>query len=374
MTSWYNRFIEDFAAIATPITNLLKTKEKKKFVWTESAQKAFDTLKQRMISSPVLAAPNYDDPWIIETDASDYGIGAVLKQRQNSVERVIAYFSKKLSPAQRKYTVNERECFAVICAMGHFRPYIEGTQVEVRTDDASLKWLANLKDPQGRLARWALRLQAHDIIIVHRPGSQMAVADALSRAINIIDIVNSPADFDSAYDQLRKSVESDPEYRIENDILYRHCRDRSAMSNSAWKIVVPKATREAVLKECHDDLGAAHGGAFKTLHRVAQDYFWPKMKRDVISYVSKCRICKLTKATNVIQTAPMGQSRIPEGKFKTLCMDFSGPFPLSSQGNRWLLVTLDNFTKWITLTPMRTATARRERVPKNECTTVCDFG
>lgn len=182
LTGWYRRFIPDFASISAPITALIQ-KNCAKIVWTAEAQEALIRIKVALTSAPILANPNYDLPFIIQTDASDAGMGAVLVQGEGKEERVIAYWSQKLSSAQRKYQTTERECLAVILAVEKFRPYIEGAKFTVITDHASLLWLRNLKDPTGRLGRWALRLQPYDFMLKHRKGKFMVVADALSRAI-----------------------------------------------------------------------------------------------------------------------------------------------------------------------------------------------
>lgn len=123
------------------ISNLLK--KGKQFVWTDAASEAFERIKSVLVSEPVLASPNYDQPFIIQTDASDTGIGGVLVQGTGESERAIAYFSQKLSASQRKYQTTERECLAVIVGIEKFRPYIEGTHFTVVTDHASLQWLQN---------------------------------------------------------------------------------------------------------------------------------------------------------------------------------------------------------------------------------------
>lgn len=165
-----------------PITSLLK-KNIKKLEWSVEAGEALEKVKAALTSAPILANPDYSRPFTIQSDASDTGIGAILVQGEGDDEKVIAYFSQKLSSAQRKYQTTERECLAVISAIEKFRPYIEGAKFKVITDHASLLWLRNLKDPSGRLGRWALRLQPYDFELQHRKGRFMTVADALSRAV-----------------------------------------------------------------------------------------------------------------------------------------------------------------------------------------------
>lgn len=182
MAGWYRRFIKNFAIITAPLSDLLK-KSKTKFNWGNKAENSFKNLKILLTSEPILANPNYDLPFIIQCDASDFGVGAVLVQGVGDVEKIVAYMSQKLSAAQRKYQTTERECLAVLMAIDKFRPYIEGTNFTVVTDHASLLWLQNLKDPAGRVGRWALRLQSYDFKLVHRKGKFMVVPDALSRSV-----------------------------------------------------------------------------------------------------------------------------------------------------------------------------------------------
>lgn len=262
MAGWYRRFIQDFSTVSAPITELLKTKTKSKFHWTPEAQTAFDALKTQLVQAPILANPDFTQPFTIQTDASDTGVGAILTQGEKEAERVIAYFSKKLTRTQRAYMVTERECLAVILALEKFRPYIEGTAFTVITDHASLCWLQDLKDPAGRLARWALRLQPFQCRFVHRPGSQMVVPDALSRSIAVINVTTNPIT-DDWYLQLKAKVLADPDthpnFRIENDILYKYCARGGNEFDTKWKIVVPTDYRLEVLRDCHDEPTAAHG-------------------------------------------------------------------------------------------------------------------
>lgn len=360
MSGWYRRFIQDFSSISAPISELLKAKTKKDFCWSAEAQIAFDELKKRLTSAPVLANPDFSAPFFVQTDASDIGVGGILCQGEGNEERVITFFSKKLSRTQQKYSVTERECLAVILSLEKFRPYIEGTKFTVVTDHSSLCWLHNLKDPSGRLARWTLRLQPFNFKFIHRPGSKMVVPDALSRAIAMVDVAMHPIT-DPWYIDLRETVIQNPQYyanyRIENDILYKYCARGINEFDSRWKVVVPSDLRAEVLNECHDEPTAGHGGFFKTMGRVRQDYYWPRMAQDVRRYVGSCQICKMTKPSNELQRAPMGKQRDTDRPWRTISLDFMGPFPISNNDNRWLFVVVDSFSKFVVLTPMKNGTA-----------------
>lgn len=360
MAGWYRRFIRDFSSITAPMTDLIK-KAKQKFIWTAEAQNAFEQLKVFLTSAPVLGIPNFNLPFQIECDASDLGIGAVLVQTQDEEERVIAYMSAKLSATQRNYHVTERECLAVLTAIEKFRQYVEGTKFTVVTDHASLVWLRNFKDPAGKIARWALRLQAHDFDIKHRKGTHMVVPDALSRAIDAIELVDMATTTDEAYQLLRTAIERDPnehvDFRVDNGVIIKHVGVQYTTDDDGWRIVVPTDFRNEVLQRCHDDVLAAHGGYLKTLHRVQRTYFWPRMRNEIAKYVNRCETCRAIKPTNQCQTAPMGRYRDPERPWKMIALDFMGYYPLTKRGNRQLLVVVDVFSKFVLLKPVKRATA-----------------
>ena len=178
-TGYYRRFVPDYSTVAQPLVRLLG--KDCKFKWTDACQDAFKALRALLIKAPVLAFPKEDLPYIVDTDASDYGIGGVLSQCIEGKEHVIAYYSKSLNPAQQKYCTTRRELLAVVATLDHFKGYVWGPKFVVRTDDAALVWLKNLKNIQGMLARWLAKLQQFHFEIIHRPGAQHGNADGLSR-------------------------------------------------------------------------------------------------------------------------------------------------------------------------------------------------
>lgn len=184
LVSYYRRFVKDFSTLSSPITDLLHGRKKgQPITWTPEAEKAFQEIKHRLSSSPILSSPDFSKPFFIQCDASNTGVGAVLYQQDDGLEHPIAYTSKTLNKCQRKYTTTEKELYSIVVAIETFRKYIEGTHFTVETDHASLIWLHNLSNHCGRLARWAVKLSQFDFNIIHRKGSFNVVADALSRSI-----------------------------------------------------------------------------------------------------------------------------------------------------------------------------------------------
>ena len=177
---YYRRFVKDFAQVARPLHRL--TERPTNFVWTTECQDAFDELRRRLTSAPILAYPNFSRQFVLDTDASDTGIGAVLSQIDGEgQERVVAYGSRLLTKPERRYCVTRRELPAVVTFTKQYRSYLTGQRFLLRTDHGSLTWLRNFKEPEGQLARWLERLQELDFDIVYRRGKKHTNADALSR-------------------------------------------------------------------------------------------------------------------------------------------------------------------------------------------------
>ncbi|XP_063050302.1 uncharacterized protein LOC134445147 [Engraulis encrasicolus] len=179
LASYYRRFVQDFATVAGPLHAL--TKKYARFHWTAECQQAFDQLKRLLTTAPVLGYPLDQGNMVLDTDASDVGIGAVLSQVQLGRERVLAYGSRRLSKTEQNYCTTRRELLAVVEFTSHFRQYLLGRSFTVRTDHSSLRWLTKMREPEGQLARWLERLGEYDFNIVHRPGRLHSNADSLSR-------------------------------------------------------------------------------------------------------------------------------------------------------------------------------------------------
>lgn len=371
VASWYRRFVENFAEISNPLTQLLK--KGKHWKWGEAQQKAFELLKEKLTTAPVLVCPDFNKTFTLQTDASDYGIGVVLTQEFDGSEKVIAYASRHLNKAERNYSTTEKECLAIIWGIRKMKPYLEGYQFRILTDHLSLKWLNSIESPTGRLARWALELQQFNFIVQYRKGKQNTVADALSRQpcekLNSIKLSPTKCTWlDQRMKAIREQPQKYPEYSIVNGQLYKHfSRQSSNEDYHPWKLCVASPLRNRVMEENHDIPAAGHLGIRKTGNRIANRYYWPGMFRDIRRYVQKCNSCQRHK---VSQQRPAGEmlTRIPEEPWATICADFVGPLPRTKHGCTMLLVFFDKFSKWNELIPLRKATSEslvkafRERI------------
>ena len=182
MTGYYRRFIANYAEIASPLTDLVKKSAPNKVLWSDGCNSAFNTLKKLLCSSPVLSSPDFSREFILQTDASDRAVGAVLSQvNEIGEEHPVGYFSRKLLPREERYSTIEKECLAIKRGVEAFSVYLVGRDFVIQTDHRALQWLNSLKDSNSRLTRWSLTLQAYSFSVRHRPGTTNSNADALSR-------------------------------------------------------------------------------------------------------------------------------------------------------------------------------------------------
>lgn len=378
--NYYRRFIKDFSLISRPLTNL--TRKNVSFEWDTACEAAMQALKEKLTTAPVLRQFEPGKPIEIHTDACDYGLGAVLVQKDEGREHVIAYASRHLNKAEANYSTTEKECLAVVYACRQFRPYIFGSNFTVITDQASLAWLMNVKNPNGRLMRWSLLLQEFDLTLKHRPGLKNADADTLSRlprepapvsednfapllVLGRVDVgmkqredpwmrevIGHLENPDSPVARtLKKTARC---FRMINGVLHRRAK---GFESDYDALVVPKCLRSEVLRGCHDDLTAGHLGVKRTWEKIRRRYFWPKMFAQVSNYVLSCPDCQTRKAP---PGKPIGflQPLPPVGMpFKQVGMDFLGPFTKSQSGNRYILVMTDYHTKWVEAVACPAATA-----------------
>lgn len=387
LASYYRRFIKGFSTIAAPLTDL--TKKNARFHWSEACEHAFQTLKNLLCSAPVLSYPNFDKDFILQTDASDVGLGAILSQKDGSGnEKVVAYASRTLTDRERKFSATEKEALAVVFGTKHFRVYLLGRKFELITDHNSLRWLKSM-EAKGRIARWIMDLQEFDFSITHKSGCLHTNVDALSRlprndssthkthatsdAVNISTISVDPTinihDLQRHDPVLSKVIESklankgrppfqewrdDSELRcfwfnynklfLRDGLLTRRFQ-QTRNSFPDYSIVIPKSLIPQVLQGVHDCPFAGHLGITRTLDRIRSRFFWPKMRQTVEHYIASCHICSQHNQQTSSDKAPLKPIEVGE-PFTFWAMDYMGPLPETTRGNKHILVIMDHFTKW----------------------------
>ena len=361
---WYAKFLKDNSEIKIPLVKLLRKDQK--WEWKEEQQEAFEKLKRALTEAPVLARPDFTKPFKVQTDASNFAIGAVLTQESEDGEHPIIYISRVLNAAERNYSVTEKELLGVIWAIKKFRPYIEGYKFEVVTDHSALKWLNKFKDPTGRLARWALELQQWDFEITHRKGKYHNVPDFLSRGIieGGEEVAAVEEIKDEEYIKLREQVLKFPEkfkeWKVLDGYVYRYREnvllDPITEGEEAWKLVLPKELRENAIRESHCTTATGHFGIEKTYERLARNYYWRGFYYDVVKFIKACDLCQHYKVGR-IKSQGLLSSRIVERPWIVVAVDLM-EFPRSTTQNKYLIVFTDLFTKWVEMKPVRSATGK----------------
>jgi len=320
LAGYYRKFIADFSKIAKPLTKL--TKKSEKFEWTAEQQNAFETLKKKLMTAPVLKYPDFTEEFIVTTDASAFAIGAVLSQGKVGNDRPIAYASRVLSRAEQNYNTTEKELLAIVWAVKHFRPYVYGTKFKIVTDHKPLIWLFNVNDPGSRLIRWRLKLEEYDYEIIHKTGRANANADALSRNVR--------------RDAPRLEKERDV-HAIKEDTEDTH--------------IYTEEEKKKILYEYHDAPTGGHQGIERTLKRIRLKHNWPGITRDVENYVAKCESCQKNKQSRRMK-APLIITDTPSKPFEKCALDIVGPLTITTQGNKYLLTFQDSLTKFSKAIPI----------------------
>ncbi|KAK4474298.1 hypothetical protein MN116_000385 [Schistosoma mekongi] len=364
--AFYSRFIKNFNEIAAPLYKLLSNE---KFIWTEEAQKTFDQIKQLLNAKQMtLRLPVRGKQFTVATDASDFGIGAVLRQDDGVVE----YASRVLTPTEQKYSTIEKECLAIVWAVDKWRPYLLGQPFHIETDHKPLQWLKTARDPRGKLSRWTLRLQEYDFTIGHVPGSRNVIADYLSRPCEdacLPEIACGVNRVRTDLERLVRCQKADPTLRTVRRALTEVVDDESIHfsrevktflsqkdrlrlnaagvltwkdNDGSWIAVIPKPLRHELISECHQ---LAHTGVAKTTDLLRQSAYWPGMQEDVMRYVLACPQCQLMKGDKCIRTS---LQPIPVTTVGDLwSVDVMGPFPQTSSGNQYVLVMTEHATRWV---------------------------
>ena len=405
LCGYYRRFVPNYSKIAYPLTEL--TKKNNKFKWTPACQIAFDTLINQIINPPCLIYPDYSKPFIVTTDASSDGIGAVLSQVIDDVEKPVAFYSRKLSNTEKKYPPYDLEGLAIKLALQKWRYYLLDHKILVRTDNQPIIGILKKRDCDGRLAKYLSVIQEYNVEFQYLPGSKNVVADYLSRSWNEageiqidynktklnhnvaqISIVKKNKNFD--IHQFKSAQEEDE--NIQNLVNKQNSTFEYIKLDEIWyskhikknklKILVPQSYINFFLNHFHVEL-CSHQGITKTYQRLMQVCYWPNMRTHVGKFINNCSICKCAKPDHRANHK-MGTFPLPEYPFHTIHVDLLGPLPNGRYKNKYICVIVDSFSRFVITKPITKKTPekiiqiiRDEIINKQQCIPkllVCDEG
>jgi transposase InsO family protein len=370
-TGYYRRFIHGYATIAMPLTELLRKTETPP-VWTSACTHAFNALKRKLVTAPILIPPNWDKDFHIYVDASNVALGSVLSQKdEKGRDHPIYYASRQLVQAEKNYSVTEREALGMIFSVQKFRHYLLGNKVVFHVDHDALKYMVNKPQLSGRIARWVLLLQEFDFTVEVRPGKSHANADHLSRLndelgdepiddsfpdaqlffVDIIppeyaEIINylQTNTFPEGYTdkQKRRLAYRAGPYTIIANTLYKQGKD-GVLRRCVTSSEIPQ-----ILKECHDNPAGGHFAGDVTARKILQSgYWWPTLFADCSTYTRQCDVCQRIGKPTDSSAMPLTPI-LALAPFEKWGIDFVGPInPPSRHGrHRYILVATDYATKW----------------------------
>ena len=395
MCSYYRRFIPQFSTLARPLHDL--TRKEATFEWTADCEQSFQSLKKKLVEAPVLAYPSFQKPFILETDASGIGLGAVLSQPQpDQKSHPIAYASRSLSASERNYSITELETLAVVWAISHFHAYLYGHEVTVFTDNSAVRAVLETSNPTGKYARWWNQVYAsgiQSIKILHKSGKSNVNADALSRSpVSTKSLaVEEPSQVASIRSEstadLADLLQMDPEVssRPSSDFGMEQRQDpfirdlvtflekdelpadpvkakklalqgtqfviidgvvyfTEGKKGSRKRAVVPSHLQLQMMKESHGGSLAGHFAGRCLYDMLARHWWWERMFSDVVEYCRSCTSCAI--ASGLGRPSKPTLAPIPvQRPFQIIGVDVM-ELPVTKRGNRYAIVFQDMFSKW----------------------------
>jgi len=381
--NFYRRFILDYSKITVPLTRL--TRKGIPWSWTDSCQQAFETLKKAFTTAPILTHWNPDAPIVVETDASDYALAAIISTYVEGDVHPIAFHSRTFNAAELNYDVHDKELLAIFEAFQKWRHYLEGTPtpVDVVTDHKNLEYFATTKLLTRRQARWSEYLSQFNLVIRFRPGKQSTKPDALTRRWDIYlkeggsdyAMVNpqncrpvftqeqltaslratflapvvlrsaSILDLEQLHLDIKTALTDDPtaaKHRSPDNADPRWSFGEDGLLRQDGKIFVPDTNdlRLRILRYKHDHILSGHFGQNKTLQLVRRDYSWPNLRTFVMDFVKSCTVCKRNKSQRHKPYGFLKQLPIPVRPWDSISMDFIEQLPVSN-GFTDILVIVD---------------------------------
>jgi hypothetical protein len=352
LVGYYRKFVPALAQISGPLTEMIK--KNVPWSWTDRHRQAFNKLKEALTTAPVLAIPQFGKPYVIYADASDFAIGAVLLQDQGNGLRPCAYYSRKLRPAEKNYSVGDKELLAIIDALREYSVYVQGVPTKLYTDHANHRTLFSRKAEvfeTPRVARWICYLQRFlpELEILYKRGEENQ-ADALSRRPDhMLNLLVIPLQ------QLERAIcaayQNDPAFGNAAFTLNMRQNQRGLWFKNG-RMVIPDnlEIQRTILDQCHDKAG--HLGIDKTQELVQRRFWWPKLVDHVRKYVTTCPTCAKTKSRNHRLPGQMAPLPIPARPWECVTLDLVTDLP-PVRGKDSIVVFVDKLTKMIVAKPVK---------------------
>ena len=354
--------MKGYSQITAPLTEATK-KTNTRFAWTKEMQSAFDHLRTVFTTAPVLQLFNWDLETRVETDASDYAIGACLSQKHEKNWKPIAFYSRKMTAPELNYDVHDKELLAIVEAMSQWKIYLEGPKHEVTvfSDHKNLSSFTEKKELNRRQVRWAETLASFHFKIVHKPGTENAAADALSRRSDHMagtkplpaTVLRIDEDGFMRYNQPKIAqmvrIDSSWEQRIAKDY---------GLETKGFKVVIPRKLQEEFIKEIHCAPAHGHPGIDKTIERITRNYHISGIRRKVERVVQNCQECQKNKVKRHRPYGLLQPLNPAERAWESISMDFIVKLPTSKEPGTGqvcdsILVIVDRLTKFAYFIPTK---------------------
>ncbi|GAM88161.1 hypothetical protein ANO11243_061920 [Dothideomycetidae sp. 11243] len=341
--NYYRKFVKAYSEVAAPLSNL--TKKDVVFNFDENCKKAFKELQHRLTTAPVIKQFDPELEAQLETDASDFAIGACLKQAgKDGLTRIIAYYSRKMTGPELNYDIHDKELLAIVEAFREWRVYLEGTvkPVQVYTDHKNLLYWTTTKVLNRRQVRWSETLASCNFQIHHVRGTENGGADALSRRPDY-----------------SKNMTNTPASLLKSDGKVLTYKKPEVEQLCALTEELTEQQKKEIIRIHHDDPTAGHGGIDKTIELITRNYLWKGLRNDVKKYLQECDTCHKSKHSRHKPYGLLQALKPPTQPWESVTMDFIGPLPLSEEpltGIKYdsILVLVDRLTKYCYFVPMLT--------------------
>jgi hypothetical protein len=351
LSGYYRSMIKNYAEINRPISDLLKNHNnnlKKKVIFTQECIDAFNKIKNIMISEPFLIIADPAKEFRLCVDTSGYATGAVLEQLgEDKKYHPVGYASRKLSPREQAESASVRELIGFVYALKHYKFYLYGQKhFTVIVDNAALKYLLTMKNPNSKLLRMAMEISDYNFTVQHRAGKTHTNADSMSRFVNNVNI--------SVFtmDDLQRHQERDDEcFQLSKKEKFSK-KDGILWFNSVNgpRAVIPKSLRATVLKQEHDSILAGHCGKDTTNKKIASQYYWPNRQHDVEFYCTSCEICSARRLHDKTKM-PLVEMPQPTEPFEFVGIDIT-QLPATAE-YQYILTIVCFFSRFLIMVPMK---------------------